>query len=177
MSDDRSNRAKGRDSFDATTGNSLVEFINRSSTPYPVEVGGPSFDLVPVARQKDIMLNVARMHAQQEYDRIMALVEILQRQANSIRRRLEITDLVHAARYQFQTYHGQIYWLAHDTWKKETVLVTLGPKDWSTGAPDWYEYIARVKWLGDHTWIEVNEHGEPVNDGDQSYGGPADGSI
>jgi hypothetical protein len=177
LSDDRSNRAKGRDSFDATTGNSLVEFINRSSTPYPVEVGGPSFDLVPVERQKDIMLNVARMHAQQEYDRIMALVEILQRQANSIRRRLEITDLVHAARYQFQTYHGQTYWLAHDTWKNETILVTLGPNDWSSSAPDWYEYIARVKWLGDHTWIEVNELGEPVNDGDQSYRGTADGSI
>ena len=117
LSDNPSNRAKGRDSFDASVGNSLVEFINRSSTPYPVEVGGPSFDLVPVERQKDIMLNVARMHAQQEYDRIMALVEILQKQANSIRRRLEITDLVHAARYQFQTYHGQIYWLAYDTWK------------------------------------------------------------
>ena len=43
-----SNRAKGRDSFDATLGNSLVEFINRTSTQYPVEVGAPAFDLVPV---------------------------------------------------------------------------------------------------------------------------------
>ena len=60
-----SNRAKGRFSFDATVGNSLVEFMNRSATPYPVDVGAPAFDLVPVERQKDIMLNVARMHAQQ----------------------------------------------------------------------------------------------------------------
>jgi len=172
--DDKKNSAKGRKSFDIVSGNTLVHFFNRNVTPYATEAGGPKFDLVPVERQKDIMLNVARMHAQQEYDRIMALVEILQRQANSIRRRLEITDLVHSARYQFQTYHGQIYWLAYDTWKKETILVTLGPNDWSSSAPDWYEYIARVKWLGDHTWIEVNEHGEPVNDGDVSYNGPAD---
>ena len=94
-----SNRTKGRDSFDATLGNSLVEFINRTSTPYPVEVGAPAFDLVPVEKQKDIMLNVARLHAQQEYDRIMSLVAVLQRQAHSIRRRLEITDAVHSAKY------------------------------------------------------------------------------
>ena len=165
-----SNRAKGRDSFDATVGNSLVEFINRTSTPYPVEVGAPAFDLVPVERQKDIMLNVARMHAQQEYDRIMALVAVLQRQANSIRRRLEITDAVHSAKYSFQIYHGQIYWLAFDTKQQHTILTHLGPEDWTTGAPDKYQYIARVKWLGDYTWIEVNAQGEPVNDGDRSHG-------
>lgn len=165
-----SNRAKGRDSFDATLGNTLVEFINRTSTPYPVEVGGPAFDLVPVEKQKDIMLNVARLHAQQEYDRIMALVQVLQRQANSIRRRLEITDAVHAARYQFQVYHNQIYWLAFDSRQSCTILTSLGPMDWSTGAPDHYEYIARVRWLGDYTWIEVDDKGEPINDGDVSHG-------
>jgi hypothetical protein len=165
-----SKKAKGRDSFDATIGNSLVEFINRTSTPYPVEVGAPAFDLVPVERQKDIMLNVARLHAQQEYDRIMSLVAVLQQQANSIRRRLEITDAVHAAKYQFQVYHNQIYWLAQDNRQGCTILTSLGPTDWSTGAPDHYEYIARVRWLGDYTWIEVNDKGEPVNDGDVSHG-------
>lgn len=165
-----SNKAKGRNSFDATVGNSLVEFINRTSTPYPVEVGAPAFDLVPVERQKDIMLNVARLHAQQEYDRIMSLVEVLQKQANSIRRRLEITDAVHAAKYQFQVYHNQIYWLAQDHRQACTILTSLGPTDWTTGAPEHYEYIARVRWLGDYTWIEVNDKGEPVNDGDVSHG-------
>lgn len=139
--------------------------MNRASTPYPVEVGAPAFDLVPVERQKDIMLNVARLHAQQEYDRIMALVAVLQRQANQIRRRLEITDAVHAAKYDFQVYHNQIYWLAFDTDRQFMRLVTLGPMDWSVGsAPDHYQYVARVKWLGDYTWIEVNEEGKPVND-------------
>ena len=175
MSD--SNRAKGRDSFDATVGNSLVEFINRTSTPYPVEVGAPAFDLVPVEKQKDIMLNVARLHAQQEYDRIMSLVAVLQRQANSIRRRLEITDAVHSAKYDFQIYHNQIYWLAYDSNHDLIRLTPLGPTDWSTGAPDHYQYMARVKWLGDYTWIEVDEQGRPLNDGDVSYGGTTDRNV
>lgn len=151
-----SNIAKGRDSFDANVQGNLVTFINRNVTPYPTEVGGPKFDLVPVTKQKDIMLNVARMHAQQEYDRIMELVSVLQKQAEQIKRRLDITDAVHAAKYEFQVYHGQIYWLAFDTEKNHTILCVNGPKDWFTGVPSNYEYICAVKWLGDHTWIEVD---------------------
>ncbi|CAB4137245.1 Protein of unknown function DUF2452 [uncultured Caudovirales phage] len=158
----RSNRAKGRDSYDATVGNNLVEFFNRNVTPYPTEAGGPKFDLIPVEKQKDIMVNVARMHAQKEYDRIMEMVEILQRQAAELKRRLEITDLVHAARYEFQVYHGQCYWLVSDTKSGGTRLVHQGPTDWSTGAPAQYQYICRVKWLGDYTWIEVDHNDNPV---------------
>jgi len=151
-----SNVLKGRDSFDATTGNVLVPFINRSAVPYATESSGPKFDLVPVEKQKDIMLNVARMHAQQEYDRIMELVSVLERQASQIKRRLEITDAVHAAEYQFQIAHGKNYWLVYDTRKNINRLCMRGPEGWSSGSPEDYQYIAQVQWLGDHSWIEVN---------------------
>ena len=159
---DQNNSAKGRSSFDITAGNALVSFFNRNVTPYATESSGPKFDLVPVEKQKDIMVNVARMHAQQEYDRIMSLVAVLQQQAESIRRRLEITDMVHQARYEFQTYHGQIYWLVYDTRKQYSRLVVPGPTEWNTGAPEEYQYICRVKWLGDYTWVEVDDNGNPV---------------
>ena len=158
----KTNLADGRDSRDMQVGDSLVEFINRNTTPYPVEVGGPAFDLIPVEKQKDIMVNVARMHARQEYSRIMELVTVLQRQADEVRKRLDITDLVHAAKYSFQIYHGQCYWLAYDRWHGGTILTQTGPAEWTTTAPDYYEYICRVKWLGDYTWVEVNENGESV---------------
>jgi Protein of unknown function (DUF2452) len=152
------NLAKGRDSFDVDVGGTLVPFFNRNVTPYPTEAGGPKFDLVPVTKQKDIMLNNARHYAQQEYDRIMELVEVLQKQANQIKRRLEITDAVHAAEYQFQLSVGLSYWLVWDQRKHKTLLVHLGPDDWSTGKPANYEYISKVKFMGDHTWEEVNEN-------------------
>lgn len=151
-----SNILKGRDSFDATAGNVLVPFFNRNVTPYATEAGGPQFDLVPVEKQKDIMLNVARMHAQQEYDRIMELVSVLERQASQIKRRLEITDAVHAAEYQFQIAHGNVYWLVYDSRKNINRLCMRGPEGWSSGPPEDYQYIAQVQWLGDHSWIEVN---------------------
>ena len=155
MSEEENNRAKGRTSFDVTTGNTVVQFFNRNITPYATESGGFKFDLVPVEKQKDIMVNVARMHAEQEYNRIMELVEVLQRQAAEIKRRLDITDMVHAARYDFQVYHGNTYWLLMDTRHNCTRLSIMGPTDWSTGCPDYYEYVCQVKWLGDYTWIEV----------------------
>ena len=101
------------------------------------------------------MVNAARMHAQQEYDRIMQLVAVLQQQAEDIRRRLDLTDMVRAARYDFQIYHGQIYWLVQDTRHNCSRLVHHGPTEWCTGAPDNYQYVCRIRWLGDHTWQEV----------------------
>lgn len=151
------NITKGRNSYDSILGNTDVAFFNRNVTPYPTEAGGPKFDLVPVTKQKDIMLNVARMHAEQEYNRIMELVDVLQKQAAEIKRRLDLTDMVHAAKYDFQIAHGNTYWLVQDHRKNEIILSAMGPNDWSAGHPEWYQYIVAVKWLGDHTWIEVTD--------------------
>lgn len=151
-----SNSAKGRFSYDSTSSGGLIAFFNKNVTPYATESGGPNFDLVPIKQQKDIMLNVARMHAQQEYDRIMELVAVLQKQAQDIKRRLDITDMVHSSKYDFQVYHGHTYWLVFDRIKQYNILVHTGPSEWNTGKPDHYEYVAKVKWLGDYTWVEVD---------------------
>ena len=129
---------------------------------YPMEIGAQKFEPIPVEKQKDIMINVARMHGQQEYNRIMDLVKVLQKQADELKRRLDVTDWVHSAKYDFQIYHGQCYWLVYNSNTKQTLLTHLGPKDWSSAPPIEYEYLARVKWLGDYTWIEVDEEGNDV---------------
>jgi len=154
---DKPNSANGVSSYDSTSSGSLIHFFNRNVTPYATESSGPKFDLVPVEKHKDIMLNVARLHAKQEYDRIMELVTVLQKQAEQIKHRLDLTDMVHAAKYDFQLANGNIYWLLFDHIKQFTRLSIHGPNDWSGRAPEQYEYICRVKWLGDHTWIEVED--------------------
>lgn len=162
MTVDGGNSAKGRCSYDSAIDGGLIPFFNRNVTPYPTEAGGPKFDLIPVEKQKDIMVNVARLHAEQEYNRIMELVQVLQKQAASIKRRLEITDAVHAAVYAFQVYHGKCYWLLYDSAKNCTRLSLQGPGDWFCGKPPEYEYICKVKWMGDYTWLEVDADGNPV---------------
>jgi hypothetical protein len=126
------------------------------SIAYPMEVSAPKFELVPVVEQKDIMINAARMSAQQEYDRIMQLVRVLEAQAQDIKRRLDLTDQVYAASYQIKLYPGQCYWLYRDRNKNQTRLTQMAPSDWSTGVPENYEYITQIRWLGDFTWQEVS---------------------
>ena len=163
MSDKKSNLAKGRNSFDADLGGTLVPFFNRNVSEYPTEAGGVKFELVPVTKQKDLMINHARIYAQQEYDRIVELVNVLEKQAQAIKRRLEITDAVHSAVYQFQPVMGNSYWLAWDKRKQYTLLTQHGPNDWSSSAPEDYEYQARVKYMGDHTWMEIDQEGNSIN--------------
>ena len=158
-----SNLLKGRNSYDSTSTGALIPFLNRNVTPYATEAGSPKFDLIPVTKQKDLMINHARMYAQQEYDRIMELVAVLEKQAQQIKRRLEVTDAVHRAVYQFQAVMGNAYWLVWDKRKQYTLLTQNGPNDWSSSAPEDYEYITRVKYMGDHTWQEINEKGDYVN--------------
>lgn len=152
-----SNSAKGQKSFDSVSTGQLINFINKNVSEYPTEIGGPRFDLVPVQKEKDQMLNLARMYAQQEYDRIMALVRVLQDQAQQIKRRLEITDLIYSAEYKFKIFPGQSYWLAENTNTSKSILTLSGPTEWATGVPDYIKYICRVKYLADHTWTEVVE--------------------
>ena len=154
---DQPNSAKGRESFDVATGNTLVHFFNRNVTPYATSTLGPKFDLVPVEKQKDLMINHARMYAQQEYDRIMQLVHVLEEQARQIKRRLEVTDAVHAAEFQFKLVMGKCYWLVWDKRLEKTLLVHQGPNGWSSSAPEDYVYQTQVKYMGDHTWLEINE--------------------
>jgi hypothetical protein len=149
------NSAKGRDSYDAEVGGSLIPFFNRNVTPYATESSGPKFDLIPVTKQKDIMVNHARIYAQQEYDRIMELVAVLEKQAADIKRRLEVTDSVHSAEYQFQPVLGHCYWLVWHKRKEKVLLVMHGPDGWNTSAPEDYVYQTQVKYMGDHTWMEI----------------------
>jgi hypothetical protein len=158
MANKKSNLAKGRISYDADIGGTLIPFFNRNVSEYPTEAGGVKFDLVPVTKQKDLMINHARMYAQQEYDRIMELVIVLEKQAQAIKRRLEITDAIHSAVYQFQPVMGNIYWLVWDKRKQHTLLTQNGPNNWTSGAPEDYEYQTQVRYMGDHTWMEIDEN-------------------
>jgi hypothetical protein len=154
---EQSNIIKGRNSYDSTSTGALIPFLNRNVTPYATESSGPKFDMIPVAEQKDLMVNHARMFAQQEYDRIMQLVHVLEDQARQIKRRLEITDAVHGAEFQFKLVMGKCYWLVWERRREQMLLVHNGPTNWSTGAPEDYEYVAQVKYMGDHTWMELKE--------------------
>ena len=134
---------------------SKEDMDKRHAIAYPMEVSAPKFELIDVAKEKDYMINVARLSAQQEYDRIMEVVKVLQKQAEAIKRRLDVTDMVHAAQFNFKVIPGKTYYLIYDTRKNIMILSPTGPDDWFTGRPVNYDYRAKVVCLGDYSWQEI----------------------
>ena len=124
---------------------------------YPMEIGGQKFEPVKIEQEKDRMLAVAQLSAQQEYERIMESVAILQRQAQALQRRMKLTEMVHSAKFSFVPIPGKKYWLAEDNKKMQIILTPMGPNDWSCSAPEEYKYVAQIRCLGDQTWQEVTE--------------------
>jgi len=130
---------------------------------YPMEIGDQFFAPINIEKEKDLMLSLARMNATQEYERIMESVRVLKKQADELMRRVELTNLIHSAKFGFKPVPGKNYWLFRHTGTKFTAphigLGSMGPDDWSS-TPDEYEFIAQVKCLGDQTWQEVKNDEE-----------------
>lgn len=122
-----------------------------------MEVGAPKFELEPIQEKKDLALRSAKLHAQKEYERIMESVRVLQKQAEELKTRMGLTELVHRAAYSFEPTAGKSYWLVEDTQKNIIRLVVLGPQDWSCGPPYYYKYVAHLKCLGDNSWEPVEK--------------------
>jgi hypothetical protein len=128
-----------------------------NSIEYPMEVGAPKFAPVPVLEEKDKAINIARAHANQEYERIMEQASVLMRQAKALRARLDATEMVHAAKFNFNPVYGKKYYLYQDEASGGYRLVQNSPNDWSCGIPAGWTYCQAVRKLGDSTWEVIEE--------------------
>lgn len=130
---------------------------------YPMELAAPPYAPVPVESEKDQQRNVARHHTNQklaelkeQYDLARQQLEAIERQVKGTVGRLQVTEAVLQAHYQFTPTVMKTYYLYWDNEKQRYVLNTLGPDDWSCGVPDHYEYQSAVRLLGDSTWEPVD---------------------
>lgn len=130
------------------------DLARRNSLPYPMELGSPAFAPVPILKEKDIILNTSKLHAKQEYDRIMEQVQVLQRQAEALIRRMEVSEMVHHCVFNFRPYPGRIYYVYWNGYKNEHNLSHTAPHSWSA-RPEFLEYRTTVRFMGDSSWEEV----------------------
>lgn len=130
--------------------------MKRSSLPYPMELGSPAFAPIAVEKEKDILLNVSKLNAKQEYDRIMEQVNVLKRQAEALANRMRVSELMHHCTYGFRVVHGKSYYVYFDSMKNNNVLCLNAPDNWSA-FPGHYTYIMTVRLMGDSTWEQVDD--------------------
>lgn len=130
--------------------------MRRSSLPYPMELGSPAFAPIAIGKEKDILLNVSKLNAKQEYDRIMEQVNVLKRQAEALMNRMQVSEIMHKCVYHFRVVHGRCYYLYFNNYKNDNVLSPIAPNEWSA-FPLHYRYIMTVRLMGDSTWEKVED--------------------
>jgi hypothetical protein len=130
--------------------------MKRSSLPYPMELGSPAFAPIAIEKEKDILLNISKLNAKQEYDRIMEQVNVLKRQAEALANRMQVSEIMHRCKYGFKVVHGHYYYVYFNSYKNENVLSINAPNSWSA-LPGHYTYIMTVRLMGDSTWEEVED--------------------
>lgn len=129
--------------------------FKKASVPYALDRGSQNFSLVEVKSKKDQQYNLAIKQAQQEFENLKQIAEVINKQAQQIKDRLEVTQIIYQAEYNFTPIPDNTYWVAKDTEKDIFILCILGPKEWSTNPPENYEYISEVKYLANGLWEKV----------------------
>jgi hypothetical protein len=126
----------------------------RNSLPYPMELGSPAFAPIDIKKESDILYNAGKLHAKQEYDRIMEQVEVLRRQAENLEHRMQISDMMHTITITFKPVHGKIYYVYLDTLKNKHWLSLNHPNSWSALGMH-HTFVVAVQLMGDSNWQKV----------------------
>ena len=126
-----------------------------SVLPYASSVGSvmikPTEEGVIRHKALQAMEEQTSMHLNQ----IREQIELLARQAQEIRKRKELSMIVYGAKLNFQPVIGHIYYLFEK--KDDTFILSMvSPAEWGASAP-FKQFIAAVRLLADHTWVEVTE--------------------
>ena len=129
--------------------------LKKSIVPYGLDRGAPKFDIIETKTKKDQHYNLAVQQAQKEFENLKQIADVINKQAQQIKERLETTELIYNAERTFTPVVGANYWLIKDTKKNNIKIVVLGPKEWATKHPENYEYISEVKYLANGLWEKV----------------------
>jgi hypothetical protein len=127
----------------------------KASATYALDRGAPKFDLIEVKNKKDQNYNLAIQQAQKEFENLKQIADVINKQAQQIKERLEVTELIYRAEYNFTPVAGGEYWLVTDIERDILTVCVLGPNDWSTEPPKNYKYITKIQFLANGLWEKI----------------------
>lgn len=124
-----------------------------SVLPYASSVGSVAIRPTKEGVIKHKALTAMEEQTHMQLDQIRQQIELLARQAQEIRKRKELSLLIYEAKLGFKPQIGHTY---HFYEKKDGThqLSLVAPQEWG-GAGPFKQFVASVKLLADHTWVEV----------------------
>ena len=89
-----------------------------------------------------------------QLEQIRKQIELLALQAQEIQKRKELSMLIYDAKLNFAPVIGHLYYV-YEKADGSHLLSMVSPKEWGGGAGPYKRFVAQVKLLADHTWMEV----------------------
>jgi predicted transcriptional regulator len=124
-----------------------------SVLPYSASVSGAVIRPNEEGLIKHKALTAMEEQTNMQLNQIRKQIELLALQAQEIQKRKELSMMIYTAKLSFKPNIGQVYYL-YEKNNGDHMLSLVSPKEWGAGGP-FKKFIAGVKLLADHTWMEL----------------------
>lgn len=125
-----------------------------SVMPYSTSVSGAVIKPTEEGVIRYKALTAMEEQTNMQLDQIRKQIELLAIQAQEIQMRKELSMIVYGAKLSFVPVIGHTYFLFERS-DASHVLSLISPQEYGGGAGPYKKFVAPVKLLADHTWMEV----------------------
>jgi hypothetical protein len=134
--------------------NTEIYHKQMSVVPYATAASGALIRPTEQGIIRHKALSAMEEQTNMQLDQIRRQIELLAIQAQEIQMRKELSMIIYDAKLSFKPVIGNTYFLFQ---KKDGthVLSLISPAEYGGGAGPYQVFVASVKLLADHTWVEV----------------------
>lgn len=144
----------GIDKGGNTYTNTEIYHKQMSVIPYSTSVSGAIIKPTQEGVIRHKALTAMEEQTNMQFEQIRRQIELLAIQAQAMQMRKELSMMIYNAKLNFVPVIGQTYYLYQR--KDDThILSLISPKEYGGGAGPYKNFVAPVKLLADHTWVEV----------------------
>jgi predicted transcriptional regulator len=133
-----------------------IEYYHKqlSVLPYSASVSGAVIKPTEEGVIRHKALTAMEEQTNMQLEQIRKQIELLALQAQEIQKRKELSMLIYGAKLNFTPVIGHTYYV-YEKADASYLLSMVSPKEWGGGAGPYKRFVAAVKLLADHTWMEV----------------------
>jgi hypothetical protein len=133
--------------------NTEIYHKQMSVLPYASSVAGAVIKATEEGVIKHKALTAMEEQTNMQLQQIRKQIELLALQAQEIQKRKELSMMIYEAKLSFRPNIGQTYYL-YERKDGSHLLSLVSPKEWGAAGP-FQKFVAAVKLLADHTWMEL----------------------
>lgn len=133
--------------------NTEIYHKQMSVLPYAASVSGAVIKPTEEGVIRHKALTAMEEQTNMQLEQIRKQIELLALQAQEIQARKELSMIIYNAKLSFAPVIGTTYYLYEKTDSTHFVSM-VSPKEWGGKGP-YRQFVAQVKLLADHTWVEV----------------------